>query len=195
MLALAAAPSAAAYVGGLSMPQSATSSRAAVRLGLFDGVKDAFGASGAEKPLVAADRVTPFDRWMGLDKALVDEETPDETAAYIDPTDKTNYFSVMLPKPMGIAFVENEKDCGGVFVDEIMAEGSASSEAAPLLSGDQLVGVDTTSVIGSDFDTAIDAIKGTSGEKTKLTFFRGPTAFLYGPTAPSAEWYAEFLSA
>ena len=107
MLALAAAPSAAAYVGGLSMPQSTTSSRAAVRLGLFDGVKDAFGASGAEKPLVAADRVTPFDRWMGLDKALVDEETPDETAAYIDPTDKTNYFSVMLPKPMGIAFVEN----------------------------------------------------------------------------------------
>ena len=62
-------------------------------------------------------------------------------------------------------------------------------QAAPLIKGDQLVGVDMISVIGSDFDTAIDAIKGTSGEKTKLTFFRGPTAFLYGPTAPSAEWY------
>ena len=39
--------------------------------------------------------------------------------------------------------------------------------------------------IGADFDQAIAAIKQTEGETTKLTFFRGPTAFLYGPTAPS----------
>lgn len=169
-------------------------SRASVSMGLFDGVKNAFGASGAEKPLVAADRVTPFDRWMGLDKELVGADQVDETAAYIDPTDKANYFTVVLPKPMGIAFVENERDCGGVYVDEVMAEGSAKAENAPLLKGDQLVGVDTLAVVGADFDQAIDAIKQTQGEKTKLTFFRGPTAFLYGPTAPDAEWYGEFLA-
>ena len=175
------------------VPSHATTPRAAVSLGLFDGVKDAFGSSGAEKPLVSADRVTPFDRWMGLDKALVDAETPDESAAYIDPTDKASYFTVALPKPMGIAFVENDKDCGGVYVDEVLAEGSAQTSNAPLLKGDQLVGVDTLAVIGADFDQAIDAIKQTSGDTTKLTFFRGPTAFLYGPTAPSDDWYAEFL--
>ena len=175
------------------VPSHSAAPRAAVSLGLFDGVKDAFGSSGAEKPLVAADRVTPFDRWMGLDKALVEAETPDESAAYIDPTDKANYFTVELPKPMGIAFVENDRDCGGVYVDEVLAEGSAKSKNAPLLKGDQLVGVDALAVIGADFDQAIAAIKQTESETTKLTFFRGPTAFLYGPTAPSPEWYAEFL--
>ena len=41
---------------------------------------------------------------------------------------------------------------------------------------------------------AVDAIKGSEGESTKLTFFRGPTAFLYGPTKPAAEWYQENLA-
>ena len=162
-------------------------------MGLFDGVKDAFGG---DKPLVAADRVTPFDRWMGLDKALVTAENAvDESAAYIDPTDTANYFVVELPKPMGIAFVENDNESGGVYVDQVMGEGSAASMAAPLTKGDQLVGVDTVLVAGADFDTALDAIKASSGGTTKLTFFRGPTAFLYGPTKPSAEWYAAELLA
>ena len=187
---LTAAPS--AYTGGVPMPRPTT--RAAVHLGLFDGVKDAFGASGAEKPLVAADRVTPFDRWMGLDKALIDEEKPDETAAYIDPTDKDNYFTISLPKPMGIAFVENDEECGGVFVDMVMPDGSAKADSAPLVKGDQLVGVDATPVRGKSFDDAIDAIKASEAAATKLTFFRGPTAFLYGPTAPDDKWYTELLS-
>lgn len=162
-------------------------------MGLFDGVKDAFGG---DKPVVAADRVTPFDRWLGLDKALVDaENTVDESATYIDPTDTSNYFSVTLAKPMGIAFVENDGECSGVYIDQVLAEGSASASAAPLAKGDQLVGVDATPVHGADFDTALDAIKASSGETTKLTFFRGPTAFLYGPTAPSAEWYVSSLLA
>ena len=46
-----------------------------------------------------------------------------------------------------------------------------------------------TLVLGADFDTALDAIKGSTGETCKLTFFRGPTMFLYGPTAPGADWY------
>lgn len=148
-----------------------------------DGVKNAFGTAGGEKPLVAADRVTPFDRWLGLDKALIEQEEPDQSAAYIDPNDATNYFSVELSKPMGIAFVENDGECGGVYIDEVLSEGSAASATAPLQRGDQLVGVDATPVIGNDFDTALDVIKGTSGDTTKLTFFRGPTAFLYGPSA------------
>ena len=140
-------------------------------MGLFDGVKDAFGG---DKPIPAADRVTPFDKWLGLDNALVEEETPDESAAYIDPNDVANYFSVSLGKPMGIAFVENEGG-GGVYVDEVLSEGSAASLSTKLEKGDQLVGVDATLVAGSDFDGALDIIKGTTGESTKLTFFRGPT--------------------
>ena len=180
-------PSVAAY-GSAMAPQTrpAVVTRSGpVVAGLFDGVKDAFSAGGAgDKPLVAADRVTPFDRWMGLDKALVDAQNDvDESAAYIDPNDPANYFSVSLPKPMGIAFVENEGESGGVYVDQVLFEGSASSEKAPLVKGDQLVGVDASPVLGNDFDAAIDTIKASEGEKTKLTFFRGPTAFLYGPSA------------
>ena len=48
-----------------------------------------------------------------------------------------------------------------------------------------------TLVLGADFDTALDAIKGSAGETCKLVFFRGPTQFLYGPTAPGADWYKE----
>ena len=162
----------------------ATSSRAAVvSMGLFDGVKDAFG-SGGDKPMVAADRVTPFDRWMGLDKALMDgDNAVDESATYVDPNDPTNYFLVSLPKPMGIAFVENDNNIGGVYVDAILPEGSAASEKTPLNQGDQLVGVDGTVVAGLDFDSALDAIRASDTPLTKLTFFRGPTVFLYGPSA------------
>ena len=86
-LCLAAAPSLAfAYATGAV--RGVVASRAALSMGLFDGVKDAFGG---DKPIVAADRVTPFDRWMGLDKTLVDaEEAFDESVAYIDPNDPTN---------------------------------------------------------------------------------------------------------
>ena len=167
----------------------------AVRMGLFDGVKDAFGSGAADKPLPAADRVTPFDRWLGLDAALVEEESPDQSAMYVDPTDVANYLTVELPKPMGIAFVENDGASGGVYIDEVLAEGSAASSATALSKGDQLVGVDKTVVAGCDFDTALDAIKAASGDTTKLTFYRGPTAFLYGPTKPDEAWYKETLLA
>ncbi len=140
-------------------------------MGLFDGVKDAFGG---DKPIPAADRVTPFDKWLGLDKALVEEEMPDQSAAYIDPNDVKNYFSVSLRKPMGIAFVENVGG-GGVYVDEVLAEGAAAKQGTKLEKGDQLVGVGSVLVAGSDFDGALDAIKATTSETTKLTFFRGPT--------------------
>ena len=160
LLVCAVAPaSAAAYAcHGAARP---TTTRAAVlSMGLFDGVKDAFGG---DKPLVGADRVTPFDRWMGLDKALVDAENAvDESAAYVDPNDTTNYYSLELAKPMGIAFVENEGETGGVFVDQVLAEGSASSTKAPLVKGDQLVGVSTNHKVQSVSSTPMSA-QSTSG--------------------------------
>lgn len=96
-----------------------------VRMGLFDGAKEAF-STNADKPLVAADRVTPFDRWLGLDKELVEAEAP-EQVSFIDPTDAANYVSLQLAKPMGIAFIENEGDTGGICIDEILAEVRVSS--------------------------------------------------------------------
>ena len=111
------------YQVPLRSPVSSTA-RTWVRMGLFDGVKDAFGG---DKPLPAADRVTPFDRWMGLDTALVEESAPSQTASYVDPNDVSNYFSVEIAKPMGIAFVENDGSSGGVYVDEVLPEGSAAA--------------------------------------------------------------------
>jgi len=55
--------------------------------------------------------------------------------------------------------------------------------------------VDASVVVGADFDSALDVIKASTGDTTKLTFFRGPTAFLYGPTAPSSEWLSSTLLA
>ena len=156
------------------------------------GVKDAFGAG--EKPMVGGDRVTPFDRWLGLDKELEGESTSgDPTKAFIDPNDAANYFAVELSKPMGIAFVENANDCLGLVIDEVLPTGSAAASEKGLVSGDQLVAVDSTLVLGVEFDTGLEAIKASTGDTTKLTFFRGPTTFLYGPTKPDEEWYKSNL--
>lgn len=167
--------------------------RACTHMGLFDGVKDAFGSGKGDKPLVAADRVTPFDRWLGLDKELVAAEAPATGITFVDPSDTKSYVTVDLAKPMGIAFVSNDGDCGGVYIDELLAEGSASSSAVSLTKGDQLVACDSTLLLGADFDTALDAIKSSAGDTCKLVFFRGPTTFLYGPTQPTVEWYTENL--
>ena len=149
-------------------------------MGLFDGVKDAFGGGdkpasggggggafgglkdalgGGDKPIVAEDRVTPFDRWLGLDKDLLKDvkSNPDmktgSEVQFVDPCDAQNYFAIELPKPMGIAFVENDGDCGGVVVDDVLAEGSAKADGR-VSNKDQLVGVDAALVLGADFDTA-----------------------------------------
>ena len=229
---------------GFSLPSGvALSSRrcsAPQMMGLFDGVKDAFGAG--EKPAVGGDRVTPFDRWLGLDKELEAENTQGDPNAemYVDPNDVNNYFAVSLAKPMGIAFVENANapvvgECKGLVIDEVLPTGSAASSEKPLLPGDQLVAVDSTLVLGAEFDTGLEvrphpgtassaaqrlrssgrpphepgpharrppdsicrarlqAIKASPGDSVKLTFFRGPLVFLYGPTKPSEDWYKENL--
>merc|ERR1712146_769405 len=151
--------------------------------GFMGGLQDAFGAG--EKPLVASDRVTPFDRWMGLDKGLVEADQMRQDVVYVDPADTANYLTVELSKPMGIAFVENEGECGGVYVEELLESGSAREATPSLLPSDQLVAVDGSLVLGWQFDPALDSIKSSTGETTRLIFFRGPTSFLYGPTKPA----------
>lgn len=180
---------------GFMVPMAARPATRATTIsaGLFDGVKDAFGKGDT---IVDADRVTPFDRWLGNDKELRKENTPDESAAYIDPSDAANYMTFPLSKPMGIAFVENEGGCGGAVCDQVLDEGSAAS--SPLRKGDQLVGVDGTLVLGKSLEECLDSV-GAAGfgslgpAPVKLTFFRGPTAFLYGPTQPEADWYEALL--
>lgn len=46
-------------------PNSRTTSTSALEMGLFDGVKDAFGAPALERSTLDAERETPIDRWMG----------------------------------------------------------------------------------------------------------------------------------
>ena len=150
-----------------------------------------------DKPLVAADRGRHSTGGWASTRRFVDAENQvDESAAYIDPNDLANYYSISLPKPMGIAFVENDGEVRGVYVDQVLAEGSASSEKAPLVKYDQLVGVDTSSVHGADFDTALDTTAAASGEKhaSSASSASEHHAFL-GPTQPTAEWSASTLLA
>merc|ERR1711972_1108976 len=90
---------------------------------------------------------------------------------------------------MGITFVENDGECGGVCVEKVSETGSAFSATPAIKANDQLVAVDGDLVFGKDYDSAIGMIKSSSGETTKLVFYRGPTQFLYGPTKPDDKWY------
>jgi hypothetical protein len=38
---------------------------ATIRMGLFDGIKEAFAAPALERSILDAERETPIDRWMG----------------------------------------------------------------------------------------------------------------------------------
>jgi hypothetical protein len=117
-----------------------------------------------------------------------------ETAApadFIDSMDSKNYVAVELQKPMGIVFEENDEDYGGIFV-QALKDGCAA--AGIIQSGDQLVAVDTMKVSGMTFDDALGKIIESTGEKTKLTLFRGSAKQLYGPTGASQAWLDEFIS-
>mmetsp|Transcript_11818 Transcript_11818/g.23768 ORF Transcript_11818/g.23768 Transcript_11818/m.23768 type:complete len:204 (+) Transcript_11818:110-721(+) len=165
-----------------------------LNMGLFDGVKDAFGSSGMGD--LDAQRETPIDRWMGWNTKKEAEQGSVSKAPsdFIDSMDEKNYISVNLPKPMGIVFEENDSEFGGIFVLEIN-EGSNAETEGTVRPGDQLVAVGTKKVSGLAFEDALGAIIESSEEKTKLVFFRGPSKFLYGPAGASAEWLDEFVGA
>eukprot|EP00573_Skeletonema_grethae_P005177 CAMPEP_0201699500 /NCGR_PEP_ID=MMETSP0578-20130828/24221_1 /ASSEMBLY_ACC=CAM_ASM_000663 /TAXON_ID=267565 /ORGANISM="Skeletonema grethea, Strain CCMP 1804" /LENGTH=169 /DNA_ID=CAMNT_0048186283 /DNA_START=105 /DNA_END=611 /DNA_ORIENTATION=- len=161
-------------------------------MGLFDGVKEAFGADGMGD--LDAERETPIDRWMGWNTktASAPGEVSKAPADFIDSMDEKNYVTVSLPKPMGIVFEENDSEFGGIFVLEI-SEGSNAETEGTVRPGDQLVAVGTSKVSGLAFEEALGTIIDSPDEKTKLVFFRGPSKFLYGPAGASAEWLDELV--
>jgi hypothetical protein len=110
---------------------------------------------------------------------------------FIDSMDEKNYVAVVLEKPMGIIFEENDSEFGGIFVQSLK-EGGIAAENGLLISGDQLVSVGTNNVCGLDFDEALGVIIDSPDEKTKLTLFRGTAKQFYGPTGPSKEWLKIF---
>lgn len=106
--------------------------------------------------------------------------------------DEANYVAVVLEKPMGIVFEENDDDFGGIFVQSIKEGGVADSNGV-LMEGDQLVAVGTKPVHGLSFDDALGTIVDTSEGKVKLVLFRGGAKQLYGPTGASQDWLAAFV--
>lgn len=180
---------AAAFAPGgsaLRVPSSRVPAAARVVAGLFGDVKDAFKNPSAPQD---EDRITPIDRWLGIDK---DRRSSQPVKTFVDPQSTANYVRIELAKPMGIKFVENE-DGKGILVDALVASGSAATTGADVKSGDQLVGVDGALVLGADFDAALGAITGSSAATVKLCLFRGPAQFLYGPTRPDDAWLASVL--
>mmetsp|Transcript_1105 Transcript_1105/g.2417 ORF Transcript_1105/g.2417 Transcript_1105/m.2417 type:complete len:209 (+) Transcript_1105:131-757(+) len=167
-----------------------------LKMGLFDGMKDAFSAPALEATGVDKERETPIDRWMGW-SVKKDEEPvgPGETPVdFIDAMSADNYVTVDLEKPMGVVFEENDEKYGGIFAFKITDGGHAEQDGS-IKPGDQLVAVGSTKVSGLPFDDALGAIIKNSSEKTKLIFFRGPAKQFYGPTGASDEWITEFVAA
>jgi len=164
-------------------------------MGLFDGVKEAFGADGMGE--LDIERETPIDRWMGWNaKADAPAEAVGSKAPvdFIDSMDATNYVTATLAKPMGIVFEENDSDSGGIFVLEI-SEGASASADGTVRPGDQLVSVGSKKVAGLPFEESLGTIIDSTEESVKLIFFRGPSKFLYGPAGASQEWLDAFISA
>ncbi|KAL3784192.1 hypothetical protein HJC23_001391 [Cyclotella cryptica] len=167
----------------------------ALKMGLFDGVKEAFGADGMGA--LDGDRETPIDRWMGWNtkkddgqSSVVGSKAPQD---FVDSMDPKNYVTTSLAKPMGIVFEENDSKVGGIFVLEINPDSNAESDGT-IRPGDQLVAVGTKKVSGLQFEEALGAIIESTEEKVKLVFFRGPAKFLYGPAGASQEWLDEFVA-
>ena len=157
----------------LVAPPTQTGTPLTVRHGIFDGVKEAFSQ---ETTILDEDRVTPFDRWLGIDVRSDESQGQAEAFAvpddFVDSMDESNYVFVDLPKPMGIVFEENDPGTGGVFVASL-AEGGAAEADASLKAGDQLVAVAGTTVKGADFDACLGAIRRGRG-RAALVSSAGP---------------------
>lgn len=163
-------------------------------MGLFDGLKDAFGAPPTSA--IDAERETPIDRWMGWNVKPMDDEAQKVAGAddnFVDSMDPVNYFTTGLAKPMGIVFEQNDDDYGGIFVISL-TEGGVAEQDGTIKPGDQLVAVNDKKVTGLEFDPALGEIVKSESEKTKLMLFRGNQEQLYGPTGASQEWLDEFIA-
>mmetsp|Transcript_3706 Transcript_3706/g.5716 ORF Transcript_3706/g.5716 Transcript_3706/m.5716 type:complete len:239 (+) Transcript_3706:73-789(+) len=162
--------------------------------------------SDAELKNVGANNYdTPFDRF--LRKIQGDETQATSKDVYIDPQDVSNYITHELEKPMGLTLeeftVQDKKFLMKSFdestfpvmvaVTGVTDGGSASKLTAdPIRRGYQLVGVDSNNMRDKKFSEVMDLI-GSSGATVKLTFFKGPQKYMFGPTAPADEWIANLL--
>jgi len=165
-------------------------------MGLFDGVKEAFGSGEEGMGALDGDRETPIDRWMGWNTKSSEPQQSvgsKQPANFVDSMEPSNYISVALPKPMGIVFEENDESMGGIFVFEL-SEDSIAAKEGTIKPGDQLVAVGGKKVSGLKFDEALGTIIDSTEEMTQLTVFRGPAKYLYGPTGASQEWLDEFIA-
>lgn len=192
---LIVAATAASVQGFAFVPSANTRASTALQMGLFDGVKEAFGAEGMGT--LDEERETPIDRWMGWNAKpssdapqAINSKAPSD---FVDSMDAENYITTALQKPMGIVFEENDSNVGGIFVLEIN-EGSSAETDGKVKPGDQLVAVGSKKVAGLPFEEALGAIIESKEDKTKLVFFRGPSKFLYGPAGASQEWLDEFVT-
>jgi len=178
---------------GFSVTPAFNRQSTALQMGLFDGVKDAFGSPAVERSTLGKERETPIDRWMGWSVQSNAEQQEQEAAPadFLDAMDEGNYIAVELVKPMGIVFEENDDDFGGIFVQSIK-EGGAADANGVLMEGDQLIVVGTSAVNGLPFDDALGTIVSAEAEKVKLTVFRGPAKQFYGVTGANQEWIASF---
>lgn len=169
-------------------------SKTCIRMGLFDGLKDAFTAPALESSSISSERETPIDRWMGWNAMgkTPDASAPEQPANFVDAMDSANYVVVELEKPMGIIFEENDVKQGGIFVLSLK-EGGVAEQHGAIKPGYQLVAVDNNEVHGFSFDDALGSIIDSTSDKTKLSFFKGDAEQLYGPTGASKEWLTEFL--
>uniref|UniRef100_A0A7S3DN85 PDZ domain-containing protein n=1 Tax=Entomoneis paludosa TaxID=265537 RepID=A0A7S3DN85_9STRA len=197
MRILTAAATVAAATGFAIAPQTHERSNTVLNMGLFDGVKDAFGAPALERSQIDSERETPIDRWMGW-SVVSDNDKAEQAAAFanvdfVDAMDETNYVAVELAKPMGIVFEENDSDYGGIFVQSLKEDGIAAQNGV-LQEGDQLVAVNTVKVSGLPFDDALGAIIDSEGETTKLVLFRGDAKQFYGKTGASQDWLDDFVN-
>lgn len=192
-----AASTAATVCAFTAQPQSHFAihrSGTALSMGLFDGVKDAFGAPPASA--IDSERETPIDRWMGWNVKPMDDGSAAVAKlddSFVDSMDAVNYVVTHLAKPMGIVFEENDEEYGGIFVLSL-TEGGIAEQDGKIKPGDQLVAVNTQKVAGYAFDPALGTIVESSEEKTKLVVFRGTQEQLYGPTGASKEWLDEFVA-
>jgi len=195
LVAAATTSCAHAFVPSPACASSRTlSSSSQLNMGLFDGVKEAFGADGMGE--LDSERETPIDRWMGWNAK---SDKPAEAVGskapvnFVDSMDGSNYVTVTLSKPMGIVFEENDVEFGGIFVLDLSEGGVAETDGA-VHRGDQLISVGNDKVSGLQFEDALGKIIDTGAEeRVKLVFFRGPAKFLYGPAGASQEWLDEFI--
>jgi len=176
------------------VPASSSRTAMSLNMGLFDGVKSAFGADGEGTGELGTERETPIDRWMGWNAKegpaeVIGSKTPVD---FVDSMDTANYHIATLAKPMGIVFEENDASLGGIFALEI-TEGSSAETDGTIRPGDQLVSVGSKKVSGLQFEEALGTIIDSTEDSVKLVFFRGPAKFLYGPAGASQGWLDEFI--